>query len=401
MTTRSKVVGHLLAGLFLTSAASAVDGPILVRQNPIVDDVLLSNQANRGAGLTSTRTSTRDVGDRLFRMRGGVERHRKTVSTPAPAPSAKGGMAKGGMAKAPILTEVPSCWEVFGGVHFYSEEQDPRLGAFIPVLTPEELSDFPGGVPPIPVFVRADTEVDVFGGHVGVERCLAPEWRLGFAVSAASSDVETSLFGLKIADTEIDTVSLIPYVSFHRADALGQADLWADFMYAYTDQSYDMSRFTFGGPVGGSPDGDAHTLDFNIGLSYGSGSFIHGPFAGFRYIDGSIDGYTEFGPGGVVVPSVDYESSVSTLGYSATFPVQVSGGVLAPQVKVAWEHEFEDRAGSLFGLPLAANVEDVFVFGAGVGYYANCGWNAVVNYEGRFGDDVEGHYVGLKVGKEF
>ena len=379
----------IAAGFVVIGTATAIEiQPTYISQYPD----LLMVQGQRDGGLTATRTNTQDPGNRIFRKRGGIPRHQTTSTMmPAPAPSAKGGMAKGGMAKEPIVTTVPSCWEVYGGIGYYTEEYDQVVG-FRPAA--------PGtAAPPPRLYLRADTETDIFGGYVGVERCLGPNWSLGLAIAGSNADVETSIGSVKISDADIDTLSVMPYVSFYGEDVLGAADLWADFMYAYTDQSYDTMLFG-GVPNFSSPDGEAHTLDFNIGLTYGSGSFVHGPYAGFRYIDGSIDSQTLI-PSGLVIPSQDYKSSVSTLGYSATFPVQVSGGVVAPQVRVAWEHEFEDSNGTLFGLPLAANVEDVCVVGAGVGYYASSGWNVVLNYEGRFADDVEGHYVGLKVGKEF
>ena len=77
------------------------------------------------------------------------------------------------------------------------------------------------------------------------------------------------------------------------------------------------------------------------------------------------------------------------------------GEFWVPQVRGAWEHEFEDDANSLFGFPLGQRDEDTAVLGAGVGFYCQSGWNTVLDYEARLSSNIEGHYVSLKVGKEF
>jgi outer membrane autotransporter protein len=111
-----------------------------------------------------------------------------------------------------------------------------------------------------------------------------------------------------------------------------------------------------------------------------------------RYIDGDVDL-----PGAI---DIDVESFATTLGYQLSFPVEISGGTMIPSVNVAWEHEFEDNFTPAFG-PTTTIDEDVLVAGAGIGWYLDSGWNFVINYRGRFGEDAESHYGGLKIGKTF
>ncbi|BCX47048.1 outermembrane autotransporter barrel domain-containing protein [Haloferula helveola] len=382
------------AGLLACALAIPAAGQVREREGPIIDEFLLLNQGNRDAGLTTNRTITRDVGDRLFRLRAGQDRWERSTTVPAPAPSAKGGMAKGGMAKEPIVMTEKSCWEIYGSLFYYTEEYDRQFTIFRPQRPPQ--STFVP--PPVPIIVRADTEIDVWGGTIGADRRIGENWRLGLALTGASTDMDLSIFGFPIASTDVDTLSIMPYVSYYKEDALGSADFWADFLYGYSDMSYDMQLL---GGLTGSPDGSAHTLNFNTGINFDSSSIVHGPHIGLRYIDGEIDNYTLF-PVAIGIPGVDYQSLVSTVGYHVSIPIQLSGGTLVPQFRVGWEHEFEDDVDTLFGLPLAGNEEDVIVAGAGLGFYCDrSGWNTVLQYEGRFGDDSEGHYVAWKVGKEF
>ena len=57
--------------------------------------------------------------------------------------------------------------------------------------------------------------------------------------------------------------------------------------------------------------------------------------------------------------------------------------------------------GHLGAIPLGELDEDLAVLGAGVGYYMNCGWNVVLDYEGRLGSNSTSNYVSLKAGIEF
>ncbi len=368
----------LLALASITPVAHAGKGP------PEYYDFETGLAANSGiaaAGLVTARTTTRDVGDRLFRMRAGLRPIEETVQS-APATDAKGGMS-------PITTTTSHlrCWEVYGSLYYYIEDQNSRV---IPG------PNIPGSVAGL-LLVHPGTDIDIFGGNVGIERHFNENWSAGLAIGASNTDVDMNFVG----SADIDTFTLTPYISYYGADALGTSDFWADLMYSHGFQEHDLQRLTGGGLATGSPDADTDQLEFTTGLNFQSGSVTHGPYGGLRWIDGSIDSYTEAGPGAGFFPEQDIESLASFLGYQLSFPIQTSGGTLVPQLRGAWEHEFEDDPNNLFGFPLGQVDEDIAVVGAGIGYYCNSGWNAVLDYEARLSSNVEGHYVSLKVGKEF
>jgi hypothetical protein len=349
--------------------------------------------------------SSRDVGSHLYRHRAGIRPGSRLVEEAvAVSPSAKGGLsAKGGAKVAAISVPRPNRWEVFGSLFYYSDDQD---GDRIPTRGKKKKDDKydkydlyrigNGGVPGMATGT-ADSSLEVFGGSIGAEFHLNRNWSVGVGVSASQGDLEMGSAG----SADIDSVSVLPYVSYYRPDTVGSADLWAGLMYGYGMHSFETHRNTGGGIATGSPDATTHTVEFNVGLNFGEDDFVHGPYAGLRYITGTIDAYTEIGPGATYFGEQDVDSLVSILGYQASWKIRGGSGFWVPQLRAGWEHEFEDGNATAFGIPYATGDEDIGVIGAGLGYWWDSGWHVGVEYEGRFGSETEAHYGGVTAGKQF
>lgn len=332
---------------------------------------------NLNASIVVTRAMTRDVGGRLSNMRAGVQPTPMQHTQPgAPAIiGAKGGMSKGSPA---VTTTYDPQWQIWGQMYYSDESQDP-------------LTQTAGSTTRT---TRAGTDIEVFGGSAGIERRLGHGLTGGFAFSYADTDVKMR----NVAMTDIETWALIPYVSYYRPNAFQGADFYGDLLYAYSDHDYNTDRIT---GAQGSTSGDSNLIEVNAGLNYRGSNIVHGPFGQFRWLDGDIDGYTETGPGALTYDSTSYKSVATQLGYQVSFPRQVQGGRLIPQLSAAWEHEFEGEQGSIGGIPIGQVDEDLAVLGAGLGYHTATGWSMGVNYEARLGSDTENHYVGIRIGKEF
>ena len=298
------------------------------------------------------------------------------VDVPAPVVTdAKGGMVagpKGAMVAAP---PVMSRWEIFGGL-FYLDEEVDQLNLVRPVA----------GAPPAVIPIRPEYQIETIGGMAGVRYMINENWGVGGLVNYSESDVDANIFGAPIGSLDVDNLALVPFVDFIKKDVFANADLWAGFSYAYGMQDYEVVNT----PV--SFDGETNTFELGAELAFDAGVLRHGPFVGLRYIDGEVD----------IVPfGIELESFASTLGYQVSFPIQVNGGKLVPQLNVAWEHEFEDSFPIVAFGPTSTVDEDLMVAGAGIGWYADSGWNIVLDYRGRFGSEAEAHYVGLKAGFTF
>ncbi len=397
-------------------AASTCSAFVQAGEEPECPDLYPDNRhavstATGSATLGMAYASSRDISGRMYRNRAGI-RPGNTLTdrevAVAPAYSAKGGMgsAKGGAKVASISVPSPNKWEIFGSLFYYTEDRDgesyrsgskkkhdkydkyEKYGQYTG-FGPAAIAGVAGGT--------AESSLDLFGGSLGLEYHFTREWSIGFGVSAATGDLDMSGAG----SADVDSVSLIPYLSYYRTDALGSTDLWAGLMYAYGMHSFETRRFTGGGIATGSPDADTHQVEFTTGLNFGEDEVVHGPYAGLRYITGSVDAYTEVGPGATYFGEQDVDSLVSILGYQISWRWRGSAGYWVPQIRAAWEHEFEDGNVSAFGIPVEYQDEDIAVIGAGLGYYWDNGWNLGLEYEGRFGSNTEAHYGGVKAGKEF
>jgi len=329
----------------------------------------------RAASISLVRTHTQDIARRLARMRAGIPAGMHQAAAPAMAPDPKGGMAKGALVAAPATIKQ---WEVFGGVYYYDQSGDPANGFVGATFRP----------------VLPDYDLEIWGGHAGVEYRFNENWAVGGAVSASNADLDMA----NVGRADIDGFALIPYVSYVQRDVFPSADLYLDLLYAHSWLEYDITRANGGI---GSPDGDSDTLEFNAGLNFKTASVVHGPYASLRWIDGDIDAYREINTA-VQRPGTDFESLATNLGYQASFPLAMAGGTLVPHVRAAWEHEFEDDIAAVGGFPISGVVdEDLLVAGAGIGWYADTGWFIGLDYEGRFGSETTGNYVGLIGGFEF
>lgn len=348
--------------------------------------------------------STRDVSGRMYRNRAGIRPGNVLVNEPvavAPAYSSKGGMSSAKDAKvSAVAVPYPNKWEIFGSLFYYTEDSDGEGYRQRSKKKKHHESGsgygYGSGASAL-ISGAADTSLDLYGGAIGAEYHINREWSIGVGVSASTGDLEMGSVG----SADVDSVSVIPFLSYYRADAFGSADFWAGLMYAYGMHSFDIRRFTGGGIATGSPDADTHEVEFTVGVNFGEDDVVHGPYAGMRYITGTVDSYTEVGPGATYFGEQDVDSLVSILGYQVSWKMRGSSGFWVPQVRAAWEHEFEDGNVSAFGIPIDSVDEDVAVVGAGLGYYFDNGWNLGVEYEGRFGSNTESHYGGVKAGKEF
>jgi outer membrane autotransporter protein len=153
----------------------------------------------------------------------------------------------------------------------------------------------------------------------------------------------------------------------------------------------------------GRPDADYDTDEWGAGLLAGYdhaiGSLTVGPRLGLDWIYANHDSYREKGGSGLELAfdEDDVKSLQSTLGVQGTAAISTGGGVLSPQVTLAWKHEFEndqrdidvsfvgDTRSKQFSYETDKPDRDYFEANAGVVFVLPNGVQAFANYGMIFG----------------
>jgi outer membrane autotransporter protein len=165
-------------------------------------------------------------------------------------------------------------------------------------------------------------------------------------------------------------------------------------------------------------DGEQYWGSASMGYNFNRDAFSVGPYARVTYVKSTVDDYTEkdtSSSGLQMGVELDERTSVTTdFGISASYAIGMGWGVLVPQARVEWEHEYDQDAQTITTLyVLDANQNrfalkgdnpdrDYFNVGAGISAIFPHGWTGFVNYTGLVGyEDLSRHQVTAGVRVEF
>ena len=166
-----------------------------------------------------------------------------------------------------------------------------------------------------------------------------------------------------------------------------------------------------------SPDGREYFGSVGVGYDAEMGALSLGPYARLRVARSRIDSYTENDGGAGLALSVSKAkttSVVSVLGVRASYAISQSWGVVLPQARFEYEHEFDDDprttttsllldpARNTFGVRNDPPDRDAFNLGAGLLFVLPNGWMPYVDYEGLLGySDTSRHRLTAGIRVEF
>ncbi len=266
-----------------------------------------------------------------------------------------------------------------------------------------------------------DFEFDSQGVTVGADYRLLDSLVLGTAFSFSNFDADLSksatVAGGK-SDTKGYTFSLYGtyYLKDFYVEGMGSIgwndhDLKRGIEYTSNTSQPSQNRTAKG-------DTDSQQYSFTIGTGYNAavGSFVISPYGRLTYLNLDIDGFKEKGAGelNLEVKDHDLSSLISAVGISGSKNISWPHGILIPQIRGEWDHEFKNDSETIktqyiadpAGLSLVAKTEspdrNFFRLGFSVSNVFAGGTQAFFDYETFLGlRDITNHIFTGGVRHEF
>jgi outer membrane lipase/esterase len=274
---------------------------------------------------------------------------------------------------------------------------------------------------------EAGFDFNTYGVTVGGDYRLTEHVVLGAAFGYANTDAD-----LDASNDRMDTegLSLSFYGTYYvltrfYVDAVvgfgwSNYDTTRHVRYAFVDSG--GSTRTVDQTMQGDTESTHYSFSFGLGYDFHLGGVTFGPFGRVNYVKVDIEGFREdvaLNPGNTEtaqnldIASQNAVSLTTVLGAQASYALSTGFGVLVPQVRVEWEHEFEDDSrrivatyvedpgSSFLRIPTDDPDRDFFNVGAGLSAVFAGGMSAYFYYETVLGlDNVAAHHFALGVRKE-
>lgn len=276
-------------------------------------------------------------------------------------------------------------------------------------------------------------DFDTQGVTAGLDYRFTDNFVLGGAVGYLNNDIDLDADG---GELDADGYSFTLYSTYYHADKF-----YIDGSVTYGYNDYDQERnirYTLPPTANSesaevdqtmSADYDSDHWDLTLGAGYEFNwrEWTFGPIGQLEYIDVDIDDYREQesnpdadGSGWPVeIDSQDFESFTLSLGGQASYAWSQSWGVLVPQARFEWVHEFEDDPVVVTGRFIKATTDDefgpvdfafsadepdenYFIVGAGLSAVLPRGKSLFVHYQTVLGfEDLDHHSVNAGLRWEF
>lgn len=222
---------------------------------------------------------------------------------------------------------------------------------------------------------------------------------------------------------DADWYSLSAFGSFQLPETGLYADLSAGFgLAAYEVERsvvfQESTRTVPQTPVRTRARPDAYDVQVSgtLGYDFSPGAATFGPYGRIVYVLSELESYTERSTSGLgmKVDGQTRDSLVTVVGARASYALSLPFGVLIPQVRAEWEHEYArdaqvahtrfelDAAGSEFRVRGESPDRDYANLGGSLLWVLPNGWLPFVDYQTLAGyEDLERHSVTIGLRKEF
>jgi uncharacterized protein with beta-barrel porin domain len=193
---------------------------------------------------------------------------------------------------------------------------------------------------------------DSQGATAGADYRFSENFVAGLAGRYVGSSLNVSTGGGGAART--DTYGLSSYASYY------VDDFHLDAAFSYQWSNYTMNRVTEYGSGQHSVDtrsfnstsGTQYAIAVGGGYDFHAGGLALKPEANMQYLRADTDAFDEFGSASADDMHVDAQSLTSlitTVGGRVNYTFSTDFGVLIPELRLTWNHEFENDARTVTG----------------------------------------------------
>ncbi len=239
-------------------------------------------------------------------------------------------------------------------------------------------------------------ESDLSGITLGVDYRFSDQFVAGIAAGYSDADAD---FDNAAGTLDTKSISVTLYGTYAPIPSA-----YLDAYLGYANQEYDSERnvaiMPATGVARGDTDGDQILAGVAAGYEWNSGALSIGSFANLDYIKTEIDSYKEKGGLGLAQSYDDQttHSLTTAVGLRSSYAISFPWGVLLPQGRLSYVHEFKDDArgipsslilspGSSLSLTTDDPDRDYFLGGAGASIVLARGVQLFVDLEKLFGHD--------------
>lgn len=244
-------------------------------------------------------------------------------------------------------------------------------------------------------FTQSGFDFDNHNFVFGADYRLRDNWVAGGSFAYRHN---TATFDANRGETVNDSYTGMLYTAYNITDAA-----YVNATASYGGFSYDTSRnIQFFGIsptpqtsiAKASPDGGQYAFSWGGGYDFNHQGFTFSPYARGEYTNLAIDAYSESGSDFAVrFGKQTIESLTSTLGIQTAYAFSFPWGVLIPQLRGEWHHQFmdgqrqvqagfvNDTSNQSFTLVSDGPTRDYYTFGAEISSVLPGGVSAFLAYE--------------------
>jgi len=266
---------------------------------------------------------------------------------------------------------------------------------------------------------EAGFEFDAQGITAGIDYRISAQAIIGFAAGISTNESE---FTDGSSGMELEGVHVMLYGTYYQSEHFYLDGLIKAANNDFTTRRKVSRRNDLLQEALSETTGQEYSGSLSAGFEYNAGGLSYGPYGRISYTRVLIDAYTETasnpgrkGSGSMLsLGDQSLDSATAAAGGQLSYAISGSRGVLSPQLRVEWGHEFSDKSreisaqfvhdpsSSRFVVATDQPDEDFVNLGLGLSAVTAGGRSGFLEYETRLAQqDISQHWIRAGVRFEF